>query len=162
MKAEVSKRDFNVLAVQLIIVAWCAWESKELIYLYQMSSIYDSYPGVFFLLWIFSLFLGLFLEIVKTGQLPQTNINLSLVAALFALLGRVISFEFPGQIGLALALCGLLPPSKKTLFWVIAACCWIHPFKWFVVNLLGAVFVTPVRLLFLFIGLIPFRIRGYR
>ena len=155
IERSLEKTSTSLILAQFLVVLWCGWESKELLQLYKIDGLYDSFPGYFFFIWLVPFCIH-WTKALLMRQPITTNISLSIIGILCALFGRMISFEFPGQSVLAMALGGLLPPSRQSLLWIIGACCWIHPFKWFVVRALSPHFVTPVRFMFLSMSLLVF------
>ena len=119
--------------ITLAIVAYCLWNSQDLIYAWIKAPVEQTTFFTFFL-WALPIF---YFWIAKPHQSYSGNPFLLAIALMLSVAGTLGSINAISYWGFALALAALIPWSNWWLLWLPLAVCWMPMAGWLGTHLHG-------------------------
>ena len=132
-----SKKQFPL--VELAILAFAVWQSRELLNAWQHSP-HDHFGWLALLVWL----MPLAVRLMCGGKISASPFMLG-AAIVSGTLGELTELHFFGHIALALVIAAWFKISWRSLLWLAAAVAWMPVFGWWLANFSGGV-VLALRL----------------
>lgn len=114
---------------QLLIAAFAAWRSNDLLLFWRTAPNIEFYGWVILLAWLFPLLLMRSIHHPKDQELGSQPV-LSLIGLALVAMGMLGEFNVLEQIGFAFSIVALVPWSNFSVIWLLSSVSWMPAWTW--------------------------------